>query len=161
MDDRTVRLAHDIVAARLRPEVKLVRAVHGAIGADVLLGLQAGAEDDLEARPSCHDGAGDHDHDDFTSFTVEFGPVASPRDLVDRLRPIIAEHDILRVKGFAAVSGKGMRLVVQGVGSRIQHYYDRDWRADGQRRGRLVVIGQTGLDPATVAARIGGWPCTS
>ena len=110
----------------LRPAVKVLRAAHGRIDAGVLLGLGAAAEDDLESRPSHHDGGEPHDHDDFTSFAVELGEVITPEGLLARLRPAIAAHDILRVKGFAAVSGKPMRLVVQGVGTRLQHYYDRD-----------------------------------
>ena len=61
----------------LRPAVKLVRSRHGMVDAAALLGLEAGAEDDLAARPSHHDGVGeDHDHDDFESFRVPLAPVA-------------------------------------------------------------------------------------
>ena len=144
------------VSARLRPEVKLVRAAHGAIDAGVLLGLGAAAEDDLAARPSHHDGQEDHDHDDFESFAVSLGELTAPEDLLARLAPVIAAHEILRVKGFAAIAGKAMRLVVQGVGGRVQHYYDRDWGEDETRDTRLVVIGQTGLDRAAIAAALNG-----
>ena len=144
------------VSARLRPEVKLVRAAHGAIDAGVLLGLGAAAEADLEARPSHHDGVEDHDHEDFESFSVSLGELAAPEELLARLVPVIAAHDILRVKGFAAVAGKAMRLVVQGVGGRVQHYYDRDWGVGEARDTRLVVIGQTGLDRAAIAAALSG-----
>ncbi|MFQ5774288.1 MAG: cobalamin biosynthesis protein CobW [Kiloniellaceae bacterium] len=144
------------LGARLRPAVKVLRAAHGAIDAGVLLGLEAAAEDDLEARPSHHDGVDDHDHDDFESFTVSLGEVNAPQTLVERLRPVVAAHGILRVKGFAAVAGKEMRLVVQGVGERIQHYYDRDWRAGEARKTRLVVIGESGLDRAAIAAALAG-----
>jgi cobalamin biosynthesis protein CobW len=67
---------------------------------------------------------------------------------------LVAAHDILRIKGFAAVAGKDMRLVVQGVGGRFQHYYDRDWQAGEARETRLVVIGQTGLDEAGIRAHL-------
>ena len=150
--DRVVRE----VGARVRPEVKLLRATHGAIDAGVLLGLGAAAEDDLDARPSHHDGVDDHDHDDFTSFPIAFGEVGAPQALLDRLHVAVAAHGILRVKGFAAVAGKDMRLVVQGVGGRIQHYYDRDWRAGEARQTRLVVIGETELDQAAIAKAIAG-----
>ena len=43
-----------------------------------------------------------------------------------------------------------MRLLIQAVGNRIQHYYDRDWRGDELRRTSLVVIGQKGLDEQAV-----------
>ncbi len=43
-----------------------------------------------------------------------------------------------------------MRLLVQAVGSRIQHYYDRDWLPGEQRNTRLVVIGERELDEAAI-----------
>ena len=73
-----------------------------------------------------------------------------------RLQQVIAAHGILRIKGFAAVAGKDMRLVVQGVGGRLQHYYDRDWASGEARQSRLVVIGETGLNHAAIAAAITG-----
>jgi cobalamin biosynthesis protein CobW len=144
------------LADQLRPQVKLVRAAHGAIDADVLLGLAAAAEDDLAQRPSHHDGQDDHEHDDFESFTVSVGEITSPDALVALLAPIVAEHGILRIKGFFAVAGCDMRLLVQGVGPRIQHYFDRDWRAGEARDGRLVVIGQAGLDRLAIETAIQG-----
>ena len=144
------------VAPHLRAGVKVLRAAHGAIDARVLLGLGAAAEDDLESRPSHHDAGEPHGHDDFTSFAVELGEVATPASLLARLRPAIAAHDILRIKGFAAVTGKAMRLVVQGVGGRLQHHYDRDWRPEELRATRLVIIGQTGLDEAAIRAVLAG-----
>ena len=146
------------MGARLRPEVKVVRVAHGQVAAGVLLGLGAAAESDLDVRPSRHDGLDDHDHDDFTSFAVALGPVTAPEALMERLRPVIAEHDILRVKGFAEVASRDMRLVVQGVGSRLQHYYDRDWRTGEPRGTRLVIIAQQGLDRAAVTAALGATP---
>ena len=144
------------VAPHLRPGVKVLRAAHGRIDAGVLLGLAAAAEDDLDSRPSHHDDGGEHDHDDFASFAIELGEVADPQDLMANLGPVIAAHDILRIKGFAAVAGKAMRLAVQGVGGRIQHYYDREWRAEEPRSTRLVVIGKAGLDEAAVRAALAG-----
>jgi cobalamin biosynthesis protein CobW len=43
-----------------------------------------------------------------------------------------------------------LRQVVQAVGSRVERYYDRPWRAGEQQNGSLVVIGQRGLDPAAI-----------
>ena len=57
---------------------------------------------------------------------------------------------MLRIKGFAAIPGKPMRLLVQGVGKRFDKHFDRKWLADETRATRLVVIGQE-LDPATIA----------
>ena len=142
------------LAERLRPGVKVVEAEHGAIDAPVLLGLDSAAEDDLESRPSHHDGTDDHDHDDFESFVVEAGAIDSAERLSRALPEVIAKHDILRVKGFTAVQGKDMRLVIQAVGDRLQHYFDRDWRPEETRGTRLVVIGETGLDRGAIETAI-------
>lgn len=144
----------DGIEAQLRPAVKCVVARGGEVEPEVLLGMGMAAEDDLDARPSHIDLEGEHDHDDFATFHVELGEIASPERMASRLADIIAAHGILRVKGFAAVADKGMRLLVQAVGERVQHYYDRDWRADEARRTRLVVIGETGLDEAGVRAAL-------
>jgi len=156
LDAQTADRVSAEVGRHLRPAVKVLRASHGAIDAGVLLGLGAAAEDDLESRYSHHDDGAEHDHDDFTSFSVGLGSFETPESLLERLHPVIATHDILRVKGFAAVDGKDMRLVVQGVGGRLQHYYDRDWAAAETRATRLVVIGETGLDEAAIRSALVG-----
>ncbi|MFO0998043.1 MAG: cobalamin biosynthesis protein CobW [Alphaproteobacteria bacterium] len=152
--------ARDEVTERLRsalrPAAKVLPTTHGVIGTDVLLGLGIGAEDDLATRPSHHDGEIEHDHDDFESFTIALPIIPDPAALCRRIEAAAEAHDVLRVKGFIDVAGKPMRLVIQGVGTRIQHYFDRPWRADEIRRSQLVVIGSKGLDHAAIAAHIGG-----
>ena len=145
------------VAGQLRPSVKVVTAAHGAVDPKVLLGLEAAAEDDLDARPSHHDGVDDHDHDDFDTFSVEVADAPGAGELLRRLRAAIARHGVLRVKGFAHVPGKDMRLLIQAVGERIQHYYDRDWRDGEERRTRLVVIGHKGLDERAIGDMLNAW----
>lgn len=134
--------------------VKVVRASEGRVDPAVALGLVAAAEDDLSARPSHHDGAASHDHDDFESFIVEVDAVAEPEALIARLRAVAETHDVLRIKGFVAVEGKAMRLLVQGVGNRFRHQFDRPWGREEARTGRLVVIGEKGLDAAAVRAAL-------
>ncbi|MBT6273846.1 MAG: cobalamin biosynthesis protein CobW [Chromatiales bacterium] len=154
LDEADIGPLSEEVRKQLRPAVKLIGAKHGQVDNAVLLGLEAAAEDDLDSRPSHIDADGEHDHDDFTSFTIDLPVVASPASLVGQLTQVIEAHDILRVKGFVAVEDKDMRLVLQGVGSRIQHHYDRDWRDDEARATRLVIIGETGLDEAAIRAAL-------
>ena len=157
LDDAARAAAEAAIGAELTRAVKVVAASYGAIDAAVLLGLGAAVEDDLDARPSHHDDPdADHDHDEFESFPIMLPAIASPEALIARLLPVIERHDILRVKGFLSVAGKEMRLVLQGVGSRLQHYYDRPWGADEARDGRLVVIGLQGLDRSAITAAIAG-----
>ncbi|MBK1663986.1 cobalamin biosynthesis protein CobW [Rhodospirillum rubrum] len=144
------------LGGRLRPGTRLVPVVEGRVDPAVALGLMAGVEDDLEGRPSHHDTAIDHDHDDFHSFVVGLGAVADPAEARQRLGAVIADHDILRIKGFLAVPGKPMRHLIQAVGPRVSGYYDRPWRADEARESRLVVIGLRGLDEAAIRGALAG-----
>ncbi|QZP09260.1 cobalamin biosynthesis protein CobW [Caenibius sp. WL] len=144
------------LARDVRDGVKLIHAAHGAVDPAVLLGLVAGAEDDLAARPSHHDSEDDHDHDDFTSFVVAGGEIADLDGLLTRLGDLIRTHDILRIKGMVALEGKPLRLVIQTVGPRIQHHFDRAWQVEEPRRTALVVIGETGLDRAAIEAGLAG-----
>ena len=141
---------------KLRPSVKLIETSHAAIDADVLLGLAAAAENDLEARPSHHDGSDDHEHDDFDTFVVELPEIANPDVLTDRIEKLFTRHSVLRLKGFAAIEGRDMRLLIQGVGTRLNSYFDRDWRPEEWRRTRLVVIGLHGLDRAGIKSILEG-----
>ena len=148
--DTRVRVETEL-AAKLRPASKWVAARHGAIAPALLLGIDAAAEDDLANRPSHHDLEAEHDHEDFESFVVPLGAIDDPRGFLARLGTVLADHDILRLKGFLDVPGKEFRQVVQAVGARIQHYFDRPWGESEDRQSRLVVIGRKGLDHAAIA----------
>ncbi|MEJ1157195.1 cobalamin biosynthesis protein CobW [Prosthecomicrobium sp. N25] len=144
------------IGATVPRAVKIVQTSEGRVDPAVLLGLSAAAEDDLANRPSHHDTEEGHDHDDFDSFVVEIGTVRDAAALVERLGRVAAEHDVLRMKGFVAVEGKPMRLLVQGVGTRFRQQFDRAWKADEDRTSRIVVIGEKGLDRAAVTAALAG-----
>lgn len=159
-------VAENLIAdlnAKLRPGVHVVATSHGNVGVDVLLGLDAGAEDDLDVRHAHHDHHHhdddhdhhhDHDHDAFESFIVDVPSQADAAALEAKLIALVEHHDILRIKGFVEVQGKPARHVVQGVGARFTRYFDRAW-ADGEdRQGRLVIIGQAGLDQAAIASAL-------
>ena len=148
-DEELPQVTRELRAA-LGKSIKIVPTRHGAIDAETLLGLDAAAEDDIENRPSVHDDEDEHEHDDFQSFIVTFRAITDPDALIATLRATAAAHDVLRMKGFIAVEGKDMRLLVQGVGDRYQHYFDRDWKPDDDRLSRMVVIGLQGLDEAAI-----------
>ena len=64
------------------------------------------------------------------------------RQFVERIERLATSQNILRVKGYAAVAGKPMRLLVQGVGARVRHQFDRPWMPGEARQGTLVVIAE-------------------
>src|SRR5690606_38555248 len=127
-----------------RPGVKVVPSANGKVDASLLLGLGLAVEDDIENRKTHHDDELDHEHDDFDSFVVEIPAVANPDELAKRVADAAEKENVLRVKGFVEVSAKPMRLLVQAVGPRVNHYYDRAWATGDDRRSRLVVIGLKG-----------------
>jgi cobalamin biosynthesis protein CobW len=155
------------LVAKLKSEsrtgVQVVKATMGALPVNVLLGQGIGAEDDMAARHAHHHHHHDddheddhddhhhhdHDHDEFESFVVERDEVIDVTAFSAKVADIIREHDILRLKGFVAVTGKPMRLTVQAVGPRIDSYFDKPFGSD-PRATRLVVIGQAGLDQAAI-----------
>ena len=73
-----------------------------------------------------------------------------------RIEAIARDHSVLRAKGYVAIAGKPMRLLVQGVGTRVRAQFDRPWRADEERLSRIVVIGERGFDHAAITAVLTG-----
>ena len=143
---------------RLAPRpVQIIRAAEGRVDPAILLGIGAEAEADLDTRPSHHDAEeGEHEHDDFESFVVEVPEQKDVETFLSRLQDVAARFDVLRMKGFAAVQGKVMRLAVQGVGTRFRYEFDRSLPAAGVRTGQIVVIGQKGLEEAAVRQALAG-----
>ena len=163
LDDEGTALSARL-KADAREGVQVVKASMGALPVDVLLGQGIGAEDDLEARHEVHhhhhddeedhDHHHDHDHDEFDSFVLEMGEITDPKAFSERLADVIRKHDILRLKGFASVAGKRLRLTIQAVGPRIDSYFDQP--VGEARTTRLVVIGEAGLDASAIKADLVG-----
>ncbi|MEO0854754.1 MAG: GTP-binding protein, partial [Cyanobacteria bacterium J06648_11] len=133
---------------------KIVRSQHGSLPPSVLLGFNAAVEDDLECRPSHHDTEEDHDHDD-DIVAVQFVSArpCHPPALERALRTLMEERELYRIKGFVWSEGKPMRLVIQGVGKRLDSFYDRPWQTDEPKQTKLVLIGKN-LDEAAIAAQL-------
>ncbi len=146
-----------------RPGVQFVKAKMGAVSPATLLGLGVGAESDMAKRHAHHhhheegdDHHHDHDHDDFETFQVELGAIEDVDSFMARVKQVIIDHNILRLKGFAQVGTKPMRLVIQAVGPRIDHYFDRPLTAPETDKTMLVVIGQAGLNAAAITQALRG-----
>ena len=156
IDAAGIAKAQAAIASVLPRSVKVITVADGKVDHALLLGLGVGTEDDIANRRTRHDDEPEHDHDDFDSFVVLLGEIADPSALAARVAALAENLDVLRVKGFAAVAGKPLRLLVQAVGPRVTHQYDRPWAAAEPRDGRLVVIGLKGLDRAAVTRALIG-----
>jgi cobalamin biosynthesis protein CobW len=150
LDDAGMAQALQILTGSRPARAKIVTVADGKVDPAALLGLGVGTEDDINNRRTFHDDEPDHDHDDFDSFAVAIPEIGSPATLAAGIAGIAERFDVLRVKGFVAVAGKSMRLLVQAVGARVTHHYDRPWSPSEAREGYLVVIGLKGIDRAAV-----------
>ena len=149
------------IREELPAQVKIVRAQRGQLDLHSLLGLQAASETTIHLRHDHHGSAddADHHHDEFDSVIVE-AQVTSREAIIEALQSLVEQYTIYRVKGFAALPGAPMRLLIQGVGRRFDSYFDRRWREDEARASRFVLIGedldqpvlQRALDAALAAA---------
>jgi len=150
--------------AGARDAVQVIRAEMGAVPIDVLLGQGVGSEDDLDARHEIHhhhhdddhDHGHSHGHDAFETFQVSRGAIDDADAFALRVSELMREFDVLRLKGFAQVGNKPMRLVIQAVGPRVETYFDRPLTDDEKGKCNLVVIGQAGLDVAGIEKALAG-----
>ncbi|MCB2093193.1 MAG: cobalamin biosynthesis protein CobW [Rhodobacteraceae bacterium] len=144
--------ARAVIEAEAPRKLPIIAMEEGRIDPRLILGLNAAAEDDIAARPSHHDGLDDHEHDDFETVVIDLPEIAEPQALHDAIVRLARERKVLRVKGYVAVAGKPMRMLVQAVGERVRAQYDRPW-GDSPRQSRLVVIGEhDDIDAAGIRA---------
>lgn len=148
--------ARDLINAEAPRKLPILDMTEGVIDPRLILGLNARAEDDLAARPSHHDGEDGHEHDDFNTVVIDLPEIADPDALSAAIQRLAQDQNILRVKGYIAVTGKPMRLLVQAVGARVRMQYDRPWGAT-PRASHLVVIGEMAdVNEAAIRAVLAG-----
>ncbi|MDO8359369.1 MAG: cobalamin biosynthesis protein CobW [Devosia sp.] len=145
--------------AEMRPGTGLIRAKNGHVDIAALLGLGLASEDHLAGRDSAHElehGGEGHEHDEFDSFSLRLPDGIDRGDLLATIERTIRAHDVLRLKGFAALPGSDARLAIQAVGPRVNAWFDRAWKPGEVRETALVVIGESPLDRTAITASLRG-----
>ena len=176
-----VEKARAMIEAESPRKVPILAISDGVIDPRVILGLEAAAEDDLDARPSNHDHHHhddhhhddhvhthdhghdhghhhhhhDHSHDDFASIVVELGEISDTDDLQTRIVKMARARNILRIKGYVAVEGKPMRMLVQAVGERLRAQYAQPWGAPPRKPPLVVIAEHDNIDAAGIHADLG------
>ena len=144
--------ARNIIIKEMERNVPILEVQNGDIGADVILGVNAAAETDLDNRQSHHDGFDDHEHDDFDTFSISVPKILDIEKFKIVLETLIRENDILRIKGFLRVESKPLNLLVQGVGKRLSVNFT-DTKIPVENTGNLVFIGEKGrIDQDVISA---------
>ena len=143
IDDKSLGLVKNKLNEELRSGVKMIPCNQGQINPDLLLGFNASVEDNLENRPSHHDHEEEHEHDDdINSIQYILDETIEPKTLIKKLKELVKDEEIYRIKGFVNVPNKPMRMVLQGVGDRFDSFYDRLWKPTEKRQTKLVFIGK-------------------
>ena len=144
--------ARNIIIKEMERNVPILEVQNGDIEADVILGVNAAAETDLDNRRSHHDGFDDHEHDDFDTFSISVPKILDLEKFKIVLETLIRENDILRIKGFLRVESKPLNLLVQGVGKRLSVNFT-DTKIPVENTGNLVFIGEKGrIDQDVISA---------
>ena len=144
--------ARNIIVKEMERNVPILEVQNGDIGADVILGVNAAAETDLDNRRSHHDGFDDHEHDDFDTFSISVPKILDIEKFKIVLETLIRKNDILRIKGFLRVESKPLNLLVQGVGKRLSVNFT-DTKIPVENTGNLVFIGEKGrIDQDVISA---------
>ncbi|WP_086932098.1 cobalamin biosynthesis protein CobW [Agarilytica rhodophyticola] len=158
LDQGSRQRVENIVSHRVKPSIKTAYISHGDVQMDVLMGMESATEDRIDQVHNHHDHhhahghEHDHAHDHFDSFVITLGEVDADK-LQSILRELLAQYNIFRAKGFAALPGKPMRQVLQAVGERLDVHFDRLWKEGEERATNLVFIGKN-IDKATLTAAL-------
>lgn len=147
LNDEQRESVDSIVRAHVKDDIKILNVSKGEIASEFIMGLDSATEDRIESVHSHHDHHHEHGddhhhaHDHFNSVSLELGEMDADKT-VELIHQLIAENTIYRVKGFLALPNKPMRQILQGVGTRIEQYFDRMWQEGESRTSRLVFIGK-------------------
>jgi cobalamin biosynthesis protein CobW len=147
LDEAARERVKAVINAAVPASVKTTYISHGEAELGALIGFESAAEEQIDHVHNHHDhhhahGAHhDHAHDHFDSFVISLGEVDSDK-LQGILNELLANYNIFRAKGFAALPGKPMRQVLQAVGERLETHFDRLWTPDEPRKTSLVFIGK-------------------
>ncbi len=126
----------------LRPGTTVLPMARGSIDPQVVLAAPA-PHADTEPRQQEHD---DHHHDHahaaMESVVVRRSGHWEREALEQRLRGLLADHPVLRLKGRLRQSGKRLPLQIQAVGPRLECWYEGGGVDLGAEPGlELVVLG--------------------
>jgi G3E family GTPase len=136
------------VEARIRsinPYAKLHKTERCEVDLNAVLDRGAFDLDRILAAEPDFLGEDHHKHDDAVgSISLHTDRPLDPALFFSWLQAVTQAQglDILRLKGVMALKGEDQRFVVQGVHMLLEGERQRPWKADEDRRSRLVFIGR-------------------
>ena len=151
----------DRLRPSLRPGTPVLPMERGQIDPALVLGLTRPSPDQSHGAGD-HDHDHDHDHHDHTHVAMESLAINLP-GVFDRerleisLRALIASGALIRVKGRLWLPGKARPLQIQGVGPRLECWFEADDAPGSPEQDglELVVLG-FGLNPGQLEETLKG-----
>lgn len=170
LDPAALAALQDRLRPSLRPGTPVLPMERGQIDPTLVLGLtrpstdqSPGAGDQGHHGPDDHhDHDHDHDHHDHTHVAMESLAIKLP-GVFDRerleisLRALIVSGALIRIKGRLWLPGKARPLQIQGVGPRLECWFEADDLPGSPKEDGLdlVVLG-FGLNPGQLEAILKG-----
>ena len=161
LDPAALAALQDRLRPSLRPGTPVLPMERGQIDPALVLGLTRPSPDQSHGAGD-HDHEHDHDHHDHTHVAMESLAINLPgvfdRERLEiRLRTLIASGALIRVKGRLWLPGKARPLQIQGVGPRLECWFEADDAPGSAEQDglELVVLG-FGLNPGQLEETLKG-----
>ena len=176
LDPAALAALEDRLRPSLRPGTPVLPMERGQIDPSLVLGLTRPSPDQSPGEANqdhhahdhhAHDHQGhddhhEHDHHDHThvameSLAINLPGVFDSERLEISLRALIASGALIRVKGRLWLPGKARPLQIQGVGPRLECWFEADDSPGTPKQDglELVVLG-FGLNPSQLEAQLKG-----
>jgi cobalamin biosynthesis protein CobW len=152
MNNDEIDTARKSITSNTDENARIVCAREGHIAPDVLFGHTASHKNRSHHHDEDHhdDDHHDHHHGDFYSVSIEVDEIEHLDAFKEKIQSLLEQHRILRLKGFALVKGKPMRLVIQAVGQRLNLYFDRLLTNEDREKSKIVAISDEPLSEKTL-----------
>ena len=164
LDPAALAALQDRLRPSLRPGTPVIPMERGQIDPGLVLGLSRQSTDQTtdQSHGAGDQGHHDHDHHDHTHVAMESLALNLP-GVFDRerleisLRALIASGALIRVKGRLWLPGKARPLQIQGVGPRLECWFEADETPGTPKQYglELVVLG-FGLNPGQLEEQLKG-----
>jgi cobalamin biosynthesis protein CobW len=167
LDPAELAALEDRLRPSLRPGTPVLPMERGQIDPALVLGLSRQITDqshgggdhhhDDHGHDAHHDDHHDHTHVAMESLAINLPGVFDRERLDINLRALIASGALIRVKGRLWLPGKARPLQIQGVGPRLECWFEADDAAGSPKQDglELVVLG-FGLNPGQLEATLKG-----
>lgn len=148
------------LVSKVRPGTPILPMAHGALAAELILGqtLEESSPGELP-EPSAEPEPHDHAHVAMDTVVIRRWGMLGRQEVELALQELLQQQPILRLKGRFQESGKRLTLQIQGVGPRLEVWYEGMASTDPQTPAlELVALVPAAQRGAVEAATERLWP---